>query len=286
MRNALRLISGLRSKEYKMRMHPYSGRTRRESVTAAMGVKTAISSEELTHKTLLQANMFIPLCAKPATLKMIRDRDRAHLVEKAIRQCLTRGGGSNGKLIVFIADGDVMAKAVIAMDSRPTRAYRQVAEISAEIAAYVDQIIKKLQAESEEFKERIIGWIKWSDVAAGPKFQIILQELRQIMQSSKDEATLSHNEDLGIAIQAIQIAVRTLVKNLYTQRASKGKFTNIFTNDGLDILEGEKWKARYNELQEACLLELAAILGGLEHQGNTFWSEDEVQKDKTIECSE
>ena len=57
---------------------------------------------------LNQANMFIPLCAKPATLNMIRDR--AHLVEKAIRHCLTRGGGSDGKLIVFIADGDVMAK--------------------------------------------------------------------------------------------------------------------------------------------------------------------------------
>ena len=90
---------------------------------------------------------------------------------------------------------------------------------------------------------------------------------------------MSHNEDLGIAIQAIQTAVRTLVKNLYTQRASKGKFTNIFTGDGLDILEGQKWWDRYNELQEACLLELASILGGLEHQGNTFWSEDEVQND-------
>ena len=52
--------------------------------------------------------MFIPLCCKPATLHMIRDR--GHLVEEAIRKCLTKGRGSNGKLIIFIADGDVMAK--------------------------------------------------------------------------------------------------------------------------------------------------------------------------------
>ena len=48
----------------------------------------------------LQGNMFLPLCAKPATLKMMRDKP--YLLEKAIRQCLTRGGGSNGKLIIFM----------------------------------------------------------------------------------------------------------------------------------------------------------------------------------------
>ena len=35
-------------------------------------------------------------------------------------------------------------------------------------------------------RERIIGWIKWSDVAAGPKFQMILRELRQIMQGASN----------------------------------------------------------------------------------------------------
>ena len=54
--------------------------------------------------------MFLPLCAKPATLKMLA---RESLLERAIRQCLTRGGGSNGKLIIFIADGDVMTKVSI-----------------------------------------------------------------------------------------------------------------------------------------------------------------------------
>ena len=52
--------------------------------------------------------MFLPLCAKSVTLKMIRDKP--YLLERAIRQCLTRGGGFNGKLIIFIADGDVMAQ--------------------------------------------------------------------------------------------------------------------------------------------------------------------------------
>ena len=100
-------------------------------------------------------------------------------------------------------------------------------------------------------------------------FQIILQELRQIMQSTTKDTTLIPNEGLGVGIQDIQTAVRMLVKNLYTQRALKGKFTNIFTNDGLKILEGKRYQARYEALEEACLLELASILGGLEHQGNT-----------------
>ena len=90
------------------------------------------------------------------------------------------------------------------------------------------------------------------------------------MQSSTEEETLSHNPDLCYGIQAIQTAVRTLVKNLYTQRASNGKFTNIFIDDGLEILEGKKWQDRYNALEEACLLEVAAIFGGLEHQGKTY----------------
>ena len=55
--------------------------------------------------------MFIPLCAKPSMVKLLRER--GHLLEDAIRHCLTKGGGSNGKLIVFIADGDVMAKVSI-----------------------------------------------------------------------------------------------------------------------------------------------------------------------------
>jgi len=84
--------------------------------------------------------------------------------------------------------------------------------------------------------------------------------------SSNDEALLSHNEDLNIGIQAIQTAVRTLVKNLYTQRASKGNFTETFP----DILEGEKWQVRYGHLQDACLLELASIMVGLEHQGRVY----------------
>ena len=56
----------------------------------------------------LQGNMYLPLCCKPVTLKMISSKP--YLLERAIRQRLTRGGGSNGKLLLFIADGDVMAK--------------------------------------------------------------------------------------------------------------------------------------------------------------------------------
>ena len=93
------------------------------------------------------------------------------------------------------------------------------------------------------------------------------------MQFSSNEATLSHNDDLDhdkdlrIGIQAIQTAVKTLIKNLYTQRARKGSVTNIFPGKGLDILEGKKWQDRYDHLEESCLLELSSILGGIEHQG-------------------
>ena len=101
------------------------------------------------------------------------------------------------------------------------------------------------------------------------------------MQFSTDDETLSHNPDMSCGVQAIQTAIRTLVKNLYTQRASKGNFTNIFTGDGLEILEGKKWQVRYNALEEACSLELASILGGLEHQGNTSWSRSVVLANET-----
>ena len=41
------------------------------------------------------------------------------------------------------------------MDPRVTRAYTQVAEISAQIAAFIDPIINKLQDEDEEFRETL-----------------------------------------------------------------------------------------------------------------------------------
>ena len=54
--------------------------------------------------------MYIPLCAKPAMLKLFREKP--HLLEEAIFQCLatSKAQVTHSKLIVFIADGDGIAK--------------------------------------------------------------------------------------------------------------------------------------------------------------------------------
>ena len=63
---------------------------------------------------------------------------------KVILELLFQKGGTNGPIFSL--------KALIAVDSRPSRAYMQVSEISAEISAFVDQVIKKLHAESVDFR--------------------------------------------------------------------------------------------------------------------------------------
>ena len=54
--------------------------------------------------------MYIPLCAKPAMLKLFREKPQ--LLEEAVLQCLstTKAKVIHSKLVVFVADGDVMAK--------------------------------------------------------------------------------------------------------------------------------------------------------------------------------
>ena len=58
----------------------------------------------------LQSHMYIPLCAKPAMAKLFREKPQ--LLEEAILQCLstTKAQVTPSKLVVFVADGDVMAK--------------------------------------------------------------------------------------------------------------------------------------------------------------------------------
>ena len=113
---------------------------------------------------------------------------------------------------------------------------------------------------------RIQGVVHWEDVAASPRFRQVLASMENIMNSRPEEGEL---------VADVQHAVKTLVKNLFTQRVEKAlksgnNITNVFTGEGLEIRTGGKYTKRYRHLERACLLELSIILAGLEQGGRLF----------------
>merc|ERR1740139_490525 len=74
----------------------------------------------------------------------------------------------------------------------------------------------------------------------------------------------------------IQQEIKALVKSLFNARAAKSTAASgqpplkLFTEEGLDLLPGSKYKLRYDALEAACLLELSSIIAGVEHEGFLF----------------
>ena len=113
---------------------------------------------------------------------------------------------------------------------------------------------------------RIQGVAHWQDVASSPRFRQVLASMENIMNSRPEEGEL---------VADVQQAVKTLVKNLFTQRVEKAvksgnNITNVFTGEGLEIRAGGKYAKRYRHLERACLLELSIILTGLEYGDRVF----------------
>ena len=154
-----------------------------------------------------------------------------------------------------------MEEAFKAMD-RPARAHRITSEVAERISVHVQKALSKINS------KRIKGVVHWDElVTSYEQFQLALRSLETIMKKSEEES--SEQE------QAIQYHIKTLVKDLFTQRVNKARatgnnITNVFTGEGLEIRTAGKYVKRYNHLEMACLLELCIILVGLEYNNQIF----------------
>merc|ERR1719221_1876587 len=83
--------------------------------------------------------------------------ERVSLLKAYIRQCLRAGeaGAVDSKLVIFIADGDVMSLADIAIGNKVTVAKRNVEQISTAIRKRVDETLARIFSECSEDKSRI-----------------------------------------------------------------------------------------------------------------------------------
>lgn len=201
--------------------------------------------------------VYLPLCCKVSFLALLNEHDG--LLEEYIRHGLATTDGR--RLLIFIADGDVMNEAVMATGTSSARAQRLTAAVSTQIRAQVDAVVTKIG------DARIKGVVHWADVAAGCEFRTTLEKMEGIMYMAC--------EDANSTAAAIQRHVKTLIKNLFTQRVNKARaagsnITNVFTGDGLAMLSGKKYTERYRHLERACLLELCSIMVGLEHCAQKF----------------
>ena len=206
--------------------------------------------------------VYMPLCAKPSFLAMLDEKP--HLLEDAIKHCLATTS-ENQDVLIFVADGDVMDEAGMAMDSAA-----RVRRITSPVAAQLEVKVNDALAEIET--SRVKDVIHWDQAALSGRFQEALASMESMM--SMKFRNVEEEKENWQAVQ-VQHHVKTLVKNLFTQRVQKAQksgsnITNIFTGVGLELREGNKYRRRYHHLERACLLELCMILVGLESGDQTF----------------
>jgi len=206
--------------------------------------------------------IYLPLCAKPAFVKLINKHE--DLLEDCLRHCLAT---TKADVLVFIADGDVMTEAVMATETA-SRAQRVVAALSVSIRDKVDAAIGKVN------DARIKGVVHWEDVASTERFKTVMGVLENFMAHDVDDS-LGAGANFTDGIMRIQHHVKTLVKNLFTQRVEKARaagcaMTNVFTGKGLSMVPGARYRKWYQHLERACLLELSAIMVGLQHGAQMF----------------
>jgi len=210
---------------------------------------------------------FLPLCAKPAFVALL-DRHEG-LLERYIQTCL--GTTATGKkkrasagdgILIFIADGDVMAEALMAIGNSKARAHRLVADTSAKLRAKVDATLARLR------DPRVKDVVHWADVESGSRFTAVLAEMTEIMNTDFAGPVAPGSTAAGLC--EIQRHVKVLVKNLFDQRVRKARaagsnITNVFTGNGLEMAPGARYVERYRHLERACLLELCLIAVGMDH---------------------
>lgn len=193
-------------------------------------------------------NVFLPLCAKPSTLKAAQQHPT--LIETYIRHALYE---TDADIVVFIADGSVMHTATMAMGDSLQKAKSTERHVSNALSVMVDDALVAINS------TRIKGVMHWSDVEATKGFQKVFSALEEIMGSDSEEE----------AVKEIQVHVKTLVKNLFTQRVEKMKaqgipVTNPFSGKGLELLQKKRYLKKYRCLERSCILEISSIVAGFE----------------------
>lgn len=223
---------------------------------------TSISSYNRLHSkahllSKTPGHVFMPLCAKPSVLALLDQYP--DLLEETLTHCLETIAEEQN-IVIFIADGAVMEEAIKALGTCDSRAHRITAYIADQIKDKVTMALAKID------NPRIKGVMHWEDVASSPHFCQVFANLENIMNSRPQDCKLMAD---------IQHHVKTLVKNLFTQRVEKAlksgnNITNVFTGEGLELRTGGKYTKRYRHLERACLLELSSLLVGLEHGDQVF----------------
>jgi len=222
--------------------------------------KATAAQWNIARVALVTGNMYLPLCCKPKMLTLLKAQPG--LLEHTIRSIL-RTDASDSNLVVFIADGDVMAQAQIATGKTRKSALQKVAHVSLEITEMVQKVIAKIKRESPKLAQRLAGVVHWKDVAADRLCAVAINSLRRCLRSASTDDE-----------RMIPTAMKQLVKNLYTQRAQKCGLSNIFEEGSLELVSdpknAHKNQKRYTALEEACILELGSIMTGFEHGGRRF----------------
>jgi len=200
-------------------------------------------------------NVFLPLCAKPSTLKAAQNNPT--LVETYIRNALDE---TDADIVVFIADGAVMHTATMAMGDSLSKAKSTATRISTALRTMVDDALVNIGS------TRVKGVMHWSDVEASRGFQAVFSALEEIVVGSHSDEEF---------MKEIQVHVKTLVKNLFTQRVEKCRaqgvpVTNVFSGKGLEILLKKRYIKKYRCLERSCILEISSILAGFELSGQLF----------------
>ena len=206
--------------------------------------------------------VYLPLCAKPSFLELLNQHNG--LLEEHICHALDT---QEEDILIFIADGEVMEEAIRAIKPSKSQAVAAVSAASTSLHAKVDAAMANVA--STRSTHRIKGVVHWHDVEASCQFQAARIQMETIMGMDLAQPT-SVSPTVMDGLEQIQFHVKTLVKNLYTQRITGTNLTNIFTGDGLAMLDGAKYLKRYKHLERSCLLELCFIMVGMESGGQTF----------------
>lgn len=215
-----------------------------------------------------KGNVFLLLCANQAVLNLLDQNPT--LLEDSIRHSLETTTPEQD-IVIFLADGEIQEEFYMSSGNNgtPGRARRMTALVSSKMQALIDEALLKIDS------DRIKTVLHWDDVASSGTFQQVLADVDRIMNLDLATSDTENSEEMA-AYVAIQHHVETLVKSLASlmiQKADKAGATvsHIFKEGEDDSLkEGSRYLKRYNHLKRACILEVVALLVGLEYENELF----------------
>ena len=213
-------------------------------------------------------NVFLLLCANQAVLNLFEQSPS--LMEDSLRHSLETTA-PHQDIVIFLADGEIQEEFYMSSGNNgtPGRAKRMTALVAKKMRALIDDALTKINS------DRIKAVVPWDEVASSSNFQQVLADVDRITNTDLTPSEIDSNDDLSTSVE-IQNHVKTLVKSLASPMIQiadkKGATVSHIFKEGEDdsLKEGSRYLKRYNHLKRACILEVAALLVGLEYQNDSF----------------